>query len=132
MQMCKTYNGSPPEVGIAELRGCVELARRLRVNLEIHSARDSNGIVRWYLQWIEATEERKGSQRMSSLAAPNPHSRDVLARSTRKLHALSLFSAMSPYCVDLNDFAPADWAVSNRCCVARVDRSRSSLVCSVV
>jgi GNAT superfamily N-acetyltransferase len=61
MQVCKTYDGSPPEVGIAELRGCVELAQRLRVNLEIHGVRDSNGISRWYLQWIEATERRKGS-----------------------------------------------------------------------
>jgi hypothetical protein len=48
MQVCKTYDGSPPEVGIAELRGCVELAQRLRVNLEIHGVRDSNGICRWY------------------------------------------------------------------------------------
>jgi hypothetical protein len=48
-------------VGIAELRGCVELAQRLRVNLEVHGVRDSNGISRWYLQWIEATQPRKGS-----------------------------------------------------------------------
>src|SRR5262245_22503229 len=61
MQVCKTYDGSPPEVGIAELRGCVEVAQRLRVNLEIHGVRDSNGISRWYLHWIEATERRQGS-----------------------------------------------------------------------
>jgi hypothetical protein len=61
MQVCKTCDGSPPEVGIAELRDCVELAQRLRVNLEIHGVRDSDGISRWYLQWIEATRPRKGS-----------------------------------------------------------------------
>jgi GNAT superfamily N-acetyltransferase len=61
MRVCKTYDGSPPEVGIVELRRCVELAQRLRVSLEVHGVRDSNGVSRWYLQWIEAAERGKGS-----------------------------------------------------------------------
>jgi hypothetical protein len=61
IEVCKSYQGFPPEVGIAELRGCIELAHRLRVNLEVHGVRDGNGISRWYLQWIEATEARKGA-----------------------------------------------------------------------
>ena len=44
MQVCKIYDGSRPEVGIAELRGCVELAQRLRVNLEIHAPAASRTI----------------------------------------------------------------------------------------
>ena len=61
MQVCKSYQGCRPELGIPELRGCVRLARRLRVNLEVHGVRDSSGISRWYLQWIEAIEGAKGS-----------------------------------------------------------------------
>ena len=53
MQVCKTYDGSHRKSN-AQLGGCVELAQRLRVNLEVHGVRERNGISRWYLQWIEA------------------------------------------------------------------------------
>lgn len=90
MQVCKTCDGSPPEVGIAELRGCVELAQRLRVNLEIHGVRDSNGISRWYLQWIEATERRKGSVMRELIRAADRHSREITlkAASRRGAHCI--------------------------------------------
>jgi len=93
MQVCKTYDGSPPEVGIAELRGCVELARRLRVNLEIHGVRDANDISRWYLQWIEATERRKGSGTAvmrELIRAADRHSREITlkAASRRGAHGI--------------------------------------------
>jgi hypothetical protein len=87
VQVCKTYDGSPPEVGIAELRGCVELAQRLRVNLEIHGVGDSNGIYRWYLQWIEATERRKGSGTavMRELVrAADRHSREITLKAASR------------------------------------------------
>jgi predicted GNAT family N-acyltransferase len=93
MQVCKTYDGSPPEVGIAELRGCVELAQRTRVNLEIHGVRDSNGISRWYLQWIEATERKKGSGAAvmrELIRAADRHSREITlkAASRRGAHCI--------------------------------------------
>jgi hypothetical protein len=93
MQVCKIYNGSRPEVGIAELRGCVELAQRLRVNLEIHDVRDSNGISRWYLQWIEVTERRKGSGTAvmrELIHAADRHSRQITlkAASRRGAHCI--------------------------------------------
>jgi GNAT superfamily N-acetyltransferase len=93
MQVCKTCDGSPPEVGIAELRGCVELAQRLRVNLEIHGVRDSNGISRWYLRWIEATERRKGSGTAvmrELIHAADRHSREITlkAASRRGAHGI--------------------------------------------
>lgn len=87
MQVCKTYDGSPPEVGIAELRGCVELAQRLRVNLEIHGARDRHGISRWYLQWIEATERRKGSGTAvmhELIRAADRHSRHITLKAASR------------------------------------------------
>jgi hypothetical protein len=37
MQVCKSYQGSRPELGIAELPGCIELAQRSRVNLVMAS-----------------------------------------------------------------------------------------------
>jgi hypothetical protein len=40
-------------------------------------------------------------------------------------------TAISAHNLDLNDFVAADCAFSNRCCVARVDKSKNSLVCSV-
>jgi len=93
MQVCKTYDGSPPEVGVAELRGCVELAQRLRVNLEIHGVRDSKGISRWYLQWIEATERGKGSGTAvmrELIHAADRHSRQITlkAASRRGAHGI--------------------------------------------
>jgi GNAT superfamily N-acetyltransferase len=87
MQVCKTCDGSPPEAGIAELRGCVELAQRLRVNLEIHGVRDSNGISRWYLQWIEATARRKGSGTAvmrELIRAADLHSREITLKATSR------------------------------------------------
>lgn len=90
MQVCKTFQGSPAEVGIAELRGCVELAQRLRVNLEIHGVRDSNGSSRWYLQWIEATEERKGSGAavmQELIRAADRHSRHITLKAASRCGA---------------------------------------------
>jgi hypothetical protein len=40
-------------------------------------------------------------------------------------------AALSVQNVGLNDLVAAHWAFSNRCCMARVDRSKNSLVCSV-
>jgi hypothetical protein len=87
MQVCKSYQGSRPELGIAELRDCVELAQRLRVNVEIHGVRDSNGIPRWYLQWIEATEERKGSGTAvmrELIRAADQHSREIMLKAASR------------------------------------------------
>jgi hypothetical protein len=87
MQVCKSYQGSRPELGIAELRGCVELAQRLRVNLEIHGVRDSNGISRWYLQWIEATEGRRGSGTAvmhELIRAADQHSREITLKAASR------------------------------------------------
>jgi GNAT superfamily N-acetyltransferase len=87
MQVCKTYEGSPPQVGIAELRECVEVAQRLRVNLEIHGVRDTNGTSRWYLQWIEVTEQRKGSGTAvmrELIRAADRHAREVTLKATSR------------------------------------------------
>src|SRR5262245_54705601 len=87
MQVCKTYDGSSPQVGIAELRECFELAQRLRVNLEIHSARDANGISRWYLQWIEVTEQGKGSGTAvmrALMRAADRHSREITLKAASR------------------------------------------------
>jgi hypothetical protein len=87
MQVCKTYVGSPPQVEIAELRECVEVAQRLRVNLEIHSVRDTNGVSRWYLQWIAATEQRQGSGTAvmrELIRAADRHSREITLKAASR------------------------------------------------
>jgi GNAT superfamily N-acetyltransferase len=99
VQVCKTYDGLPPEMGIAELRDCVELAQRLHVNLEIHGVRDANGVSRWYLQWIEATERRKGSGSAvmrELIRAADRHAREITLkaasrRGTRGIEGLVAF-----------------------------------------
>ena len=100
MQVCKTYDGSPPEAGIAELRGCVELAQRLRVNLEIHGIGDRNGISRWYLQWIEATERGKGSGTsvMRELTrAADRHSREITLKAASRRGANRIEALVAYY-----------------------------------
>ena len=100
MQVCKSYQGSPPEVGIAELRGCVELAQRLRVNLEIHVVHDSNGNSRWYLQWIEATEEKKGSGAAvmrELIRAADRHSRDITLKAASRRGACRIEKLVAYY-----------------------------------
>jgi hypothetical protein len=87
MQVCKTYDGSPPQVGIAELRECVEVAQRLRVNLEIHSVLNANGISQWYLQWIEVTEQGKGSGTAvmrELIRAADRHSREITLKAASR------------------------------------------------
>jgi hypothetical protein len=100
MQVCKTYDGSPPKVGIPELRGCVELAQRLRVNLEIHGVRDSNGISRWYLQWIEVTERRKGSGAAvmrELIHAADRHSRQITLKAASRRGAQCIEELVAYY-----------------------------------
>jgi hypothetical protein len=100
MQVCKAYDGSPPEVGIAELRDCVELAQRLRVNLEIHGVRDRNGISRWYLQWIEATEPRQGSGTAimrELIRAADRHSREITLKAASRRGARGIEELVAYY-----------------------------------
>jgi hypothetical protein len=100
MQVCKTYDGSPPQVGIAELRECFELAQRLRVNLEIHSARDTNGISRWYLQWIEVTEQGKGSGTAvmrELMRAADRHAREITLKAASRRGARHIEELVAYY-----------------------------------
>jgi GNAT superfamily N-acetyltransferase len=100
MQVCKTYVGSLPHVGIAELRECVELARQLRVNLEIHSARDTNGISGWYLQWIAVTEQGKGSGTAvmrELIRAADRHSRAITLKAASRRGARSIEELVAYY-----------------------------------
>jgi hypothetical protein len=100
MQVCKSYHRLRPELGIPELRGCVELARRLRVNPEIHGVRDSNGVSHWYLQWIEATEGAKGSGAAvmrELIRAADRHSCEIMLKAASRRGAQGIEKLVAYY-----------------------------------
>ena len=70
------------------------------INLEIHGVRDANDISRWSLQWIEATERRKGSGTAvmrELIRAADLHSREITLKATSRRGARGIEELVAYY-----------------------------------